>query len=187
MKEQKNKFIAKFIRKPYDDYCFATQKQLKTEQCLQLTYIGKPKDDNKIYSYYAGKIKKLNAKYRTILFYGVPIKLSKQQFYVLYILITDGNIRSDDYAELSETLYGKIMKQNAVDGNLKSFISDFILKIDNTITRCRDNTYFKDMPKEQIKHIIKMLISYEKSFRGYIIKTSYKLESSEKISEIEAL
>lgn len=181
MKEQKDKFIAKFIRKPYDDYCPATQKQLKAEQCLLLTYIGKPKNDNKMYSYYADKIKKLNTKYRTILFYDVPIKLSKQQFYVLYILITDGNIRSDDYAELSETLYGKTMKQNAVDGNLKSFISDFILKINNTITRRKDSSYFKNMPKEQIKYIIKMLISYEKSFRGYIIKTSYELKFNDEV------
>lgn len=180
MKEQKDKFIAKFIRKPYDDYCSATQRQLKAEQCLQLLYIGQPKDDNKIYSYYAGKIKKLNAKYRTILFYDVPIKLSKQQFYVLYLLIINGNIISDDYAELSEALYGKTMKQNAIDGNLKSFISDFILKVNNTITEYKDSSYFKDMPKEQVRHTIKMLISYEKYFSKYIIKTLYRKNLTKK-------
>ena len=43
MNEQKETFIAKFIKKPYADYCFTSKEKLKAERCLQITYIAKPK------------------------------------------------------------------------------------------------------------------------------------------------
>lgn len=177
MEEQNDKFIAKFIYKPYDDYCSKTKELLKSEQCLQLTYIAKPKDDNRIYSYYADKIKTLKAKYRTVLFYGIPIQLSKQQFYLLYLLIVDGNIRESDYAELSEALYGRKMKKSAIDSNLKSFVSDFIVKVYKAIRKYKDNSYFANMTDKQIYQIISKLINYKKQTECYIIKSYFMLKN----------
>ena len=175
MDEQKETFIAKFIRRPYDDYCFTSKEKLKAEKCVQIFYLRKPKDDNNIISHYANLIKGLILKCRTILFYDVPIRLSKQQFCVLYLLLIYGDISSLDYAELSEILTNKRMKRSAIDNNIKSFVSDFInTKLINTIKKYKNQSYFTGMSDEQIKQVVDKLIYYKKSVINYTIKTTFR-------------
>ena len=175
MAEQKENLYVKFLHKPYQDYCLTKKEQLKKENCLWICYRKPPKNDNKLYSYYAKIIKHLNNKYRTILFHGVPVRLSKQQMCMLWILLTVGEMRYTDYIELSQVCNGKKMKKTAVDTNLKCFMHDFNKKIIDAVTEFmkKHKCYFTER-KEELQTSVKNLIYYE-SLGGYTIKTNYSL------------
>lgn len=183
MEEQKEKYIAKFIHKPYKDYCSATKEKLKSNECVYIYYLQSTKNEDKIYSHYAKIIKKLDAKQKTILFYGVPIRLSPQQYYVLYLLLINGYIDSSYYAFLSNLRSNKKMKKSSINGNLRSFMSDFKNKLLKIIEKYKEENkcYFSDMTKNEINPYVENLVCYEKYFDDYIIKTQYKIKQKERI------
>ena len=86
MEERKETFIAKFIHKPYIKCCENKKELLKAEQGLILYYLKKDTSDD-YFRHYINEIKKLKTSCRTIVFYGVPIRLSKQRFSLLYLLL----------------------------------------------------------------------------------------------------
>lgn len=185
MKEQKGGLIAKFLHKPYHDYCSLKKEQFKLEHCLWIYYIKPPKNDNNTYSYYAEKAKSLNTKCRTILFYDIPIRLSKQQFCMLYILLADGNIQNSHYEVLSNACNDKKMTKSAAINNLKCFVSDFTIKIRKTIANYKDkrDCYFTNMTTKQIKEFVKNFIYYERFGNGYAIKISCSLVHKERVKK----
>lgn len=177
MNEHEVILCARILHKPYQDYCLTKKEQLRAKNCLWICYRKPSQNANKLYSYYAEIIKHLKAKNRTIIFYGVPIRLSKQQFYVLWLLLATGDIKYSDYAELSYACNGKKMKKSAVNTNLKCFMSDFYKKIFNKITEYKERhkCYFTDMSEDTIQKFVKDFLHYESYCDGYIIKINCPL------------
>lgn len=186
MAEQKENLYVKILHKPYQDYCLTKKEQLKAENCVWIYYIKPPKNDNDFYSYYAEMSNCLNAKSRTILFYDVPIRLSKQQFCMLNLLLVGENIFSSNYAFLSNACNGKEMKKSSIDDNLKCFISDFINeKMVKAIAEYKEKQecYFSNMSKAQVKQFAENLVYYKSLANGFVIKTSYYIKQKERVKK----
>lgn len=177
MEEQKEIFIAKFIHKPYIKCCENKKELLKAEQGLILYSLKKYKNDD-YYKYYINEIKKLKTAFRTIVFYGVPIRLSKQRFSLLYLLLIDGYISSGDYLQISNMCNNKKSKKVS-DNNLKSFISKFKNHI---ITQYTKN---KGTDKKFIADRFNDLIYYDGYENNYTIRTKFEIFPKKPVKKAE--
>ena len=146
-----------------------------------------PKKKNKIYSlkkyknddyyeYYINEIKKLKPACRTIVFYGVPIRLSKQRFSLLYLLLIDGYISNADYLQISNLCNNKKNKKIS-DSNLKSFISKFKNYV---ITQYTKN---KGMEDKFIAYKFNNLIYYDGYENNYTIRTKFEIFQKEPVKK----
>ena|GEM_PF-5488449 len=175
MEEQKETFIAKFIHKPYIKCCENKKELLKAEQGLILYYLKKDTSDD-YFRHYINEIKKLKTSCRTIVFYGVPIRLSKQRFSLLYLLLLDGSISNVDYMQISNLCNNKKNKKIS-DSNLKSFISKFKAHI---ITQYTKN---KGTDPNFIANKFKNLIYYDGYENNYTIKTRFEIYQKEPVKK----
>lgn len=167
MEEQKETFVAKFIHKPYIKCCENKKELLKAEQGLILYHLKKYTSDD-YFRHYINEIQKLNSVFRTIVFYGVPIRLSKQRFSLLYLLLIDGYISSFDYLQISNLCNNKNSKKIS-NSNLKSFISKFKKHI---IKQYSKN---KGQDKKFIANKFDDLVYYESYENNYTIKTKFSI------------
>ena len=174
MEKHKETYIAKFIHKPYIKCCKNKKEVIISEQTLFLYYFKKPTTDNNFFSHYIKEIKKSNVACRTIIFYGVPIRLSKQRFSLLYMLLVYGYIDNSDFKTISNLCNDK-KNNNMSDSTLKSFISKFkkyIIKEYNKV---------KKLDKISIADKFDNLIYYDGYENNYTIRTKFKLVQKERI------
>ena len=173
----------KFLRKAINKYPTETQEKFFKEYELLMHTILKANKSNESYFYYIDKAKKLSADEKTIMFYGVPIRLSKLQFAFLYLVLTDGSFSEDDYNELS------IKSKNVnLTGNFKTFISRFHRKCLKSIEDyCKNNVcYFSSKNTKTIHKHLTNLLQYHKDnrcFNKYVAISNFQLKEESLIKK----
>lgn len=163
----------KFLRKGIDKYSAKTKKLLVKEYKL-LMHVLKDRKSFDSYVYYIRNAENLSAKEKTILFYGVPIRLSKLQFAFLYIVLLENGFSERNYNDLSIK-----SKSSNSGGNFKTFISRFHAKCLKSIKDYSRNNkcLFSQMNDKQINKYISLLLQYEIGpFDKYFATSKFQLE-----------
>ena len=176
-----NNLKVKFLRKRFDKYAAKTKKLLVKKYKL-LMHVLKDRKSYDSYVYYIRNAKNLSAKEKTILFYGVPIRLSKLQFAFLYIVLLENGFREVDYNDLSIK-----SKNSNLGGNFKTFISRFRAKCLKCIKAySQDNEcYFSQMNDKQINKYISQLLQYKIGpFDKYFATSKFKLEEESLVKKL---
>ena len=115
LKNEKNKSI-RVINKAFDKYPIEQQELMKQESTLIIYRSVKNKKFDS-YADYMDFFKALTPEERTIIFCGIPIKLSKKQFAILSLLIREQKFYASEYAELEFKKKDKIKDKDKTKEN----------------------------------------------------------------------
>lgn len=159
-KDSKNNNV-KLLRKAFDKYPKNVQVQMKKEYALIIRDIKKPRSLQETYECYVPIIKKLSPKDRTIIYYGVSIRLSYKQFACLYLALIEGIVDFIVYNELKFSYKRAI--ENNYESNLKPFVSKWHDKIFKQITK-QESEYFSGKSEKFINKTIENIIFYKKDY-----------------------
>lgn len=151
----------KLLRKAFNKYPKDVQKQMKKDYALIIRDIRQPKNCQETYKCYVPVIEELSPKDRTILYYGVSIRLSQKQFASLYLALIEGVVEDIAYTELQFS--SKKPAEKNYESNLKSFVSKLHNKILEQITK-QKSEYFSGKSEKFIKKAVKSLIFYKKDY-----------------------
>lgn len=180
-KNSSNYLKVKLLRKGFDDYPSETKELLREKYELLIHLILKPRQSLDSYIYYIKKASELSPKEKTILFYGVPIRLSKLQFAFLYIVLLENGFSEWEYNDLSLK-----SKNSNLGGNFKMFIFRFHAKC---LQRIKDYSqknkcYFSQMNDKQINEYINKLLKYQLGPSDkYIATSEFQIEEKSKEKE----
>lgn len=165
----------KIIHKAFEKYIPEKQEQMKREYCLIIHDITRQLKDNNSYSDYVPIIRKLSSAERTIIFYGVPIRLSYKQFAIIRLLIEENRIEPSEYSEIEFLSHSS--NKLALNNNIKSFVSKLKKKLQKEINNYKkaQNCYFSQKTSQEIISAINDLVFYEQFANGYTLQTNFKL------------
>lgn len=171
LKNEKNKSI-RVINKAFDKYPIEQQELMKQESTLIIYRSVKNKKFDS-YADYMDFFKALTPEERTIIFCGIPIKLSKKQFAILSLLIREQKFYASEYAELEFKKKDKI--KDKTGGTLRSFVSRFRTKCALAIKNyAKKNSDTFDT--EKTLSLLDDLIFYELKYSNeYTLLTNFQL------------
>lgn len=184
-KNASNDFKVKLLRKGFDEYPSETKELLKEKYELLIHLILKPRQSLDCYIYYIKKASELSPKEKTILFYGVPIRLSKLQFAFLYIVLLENGFSEWEYNDLSLKSQDSNLK-----GNFKTFLSRFHAKCLKCIKDYshKNKCHFSQMNDKQINEYINKLLKYQLGPSDkYIATSEFQIEEKSKEKSIQLL
>lgn len=173
LENSSNNLKVKFLRKGIDKYPAKT-KELFVKEYKLLMHVLKDRKSFDSYVYYIRNAENLSAKEKTILFYGVPIRLSKLQFAFLYIVLLENGFSELNYNDLSIK-----SKSSNSGGNFKTFISRFHAKCLKSIKDYSRNNkcLFSQMNDKQINKYISLLLQYKiGSYDKYFATSKFQIE-----------
>lgn len=173
----------KIINKAFKKYAQEEQELMKKDYALIIYRSTKNKNSDS-YADYINFFKKLSPEKRTIIFYGIPIELSKKQFAVLALLIKEQKLYNCDYAELNFLKKNNETKINT-GSSLRSFASRFKAKCLNEIKSYakRHSENLNTDALDRILNSLDDLIFCEVAHLGYALCTNFCLEQKMNIKE----
>jgi len=175
----KKNLTAKIINKTFDSYSQEAQEKMKQEHNLIIRDFKKTKRSIETISDYLYWFKNLKKSDKKIIFWGVPIPLSKKQFIILRILLEEKQIIEREFNSLIFD-ESRCKNPNSKQKNdIKKSVRDFKKKVSESIKKFseKNNCYFKDKSEEEFKKILKDLIRYEVGYDifGYTLFTSFSI------------
>lgn len=181
LENSSNNLKVKFLRNGIDKYPAKTKELLVKEYKL-LMHVLKDRKSFDSYVYYIRNAENLSAKEKTILFYGVPIRLSKLQFAFLYIVLLENGFSELNYNDLSIK-----SKSSNSGGNFKTFISRFHAKCLKSIKDYSRNNkcLFSQMNDKQINKYISLLLQYKiGSYDKYFATSKFQIEEESLVKKL---
>lgn len=169
-----NKYKVKVLKTSYERCVPERLDKLKTEYDLIIRSIKMPAKEIDSYGDYAKVFEDLSQEKRTVYFYSIPVKLSKTQFAILFLLLRESGLQESDYKEIVDKLNRKNNKK-ALTSNFKSFITRFKSKFKKNIKTSENILVEKS--KNEILVEIDNLLYYKLEFNEYTVRTKFCIQA----------
>lgn len=160
----------KVIKRDFDSFTVEHQKELLKNYNLIIRDFVKPQKEIISLKDYLKSFENLTKERRKIYFWGIPIRLSNQQYMLLSLLLYEQEISQSDFDDL-------------VKNNIRKTINDFNRKFKKVIkdfAKSHDCTFYDKKTKtftQLYESAFKDLIAYKSDYdKGYKLLTNYSLE-----------